>query len=511
MKRGLKHDMVVWSAAVVSLALVGCGAETEGSAPGPEAAESALAPAGWETVANQYGSFTLDKPSTVRFGVGDTWTTREMPAGSGYCFFNPDPAPGRFKTCERSTSVGPVSAGLSPACATFYPPDFALSSVRKAIPVPALAKPAKGVAVSEPAYKTCLVRATNHVADGTATFARNDYSRRQAFNANTTKQLIYDLDGFWHVYDANTRARVKRLSGPAADAEPQWHPTNPDLLYYLPTNGVGMRLYELNVATGATRVVGDFAARLKARWPTAMAAWTRSEGSPSADRRYWCFMVDDPNWGSLGVFTWDRDTDTILGTYNTNGERPDHVSMSPSGNSCVVSTDYALGTVAFSRDFSKKVQLHAKSEHSDIALDANGDDIYVAVDYQSNAGDVFMVNLRTGVRTVLFPTYVAGTATALHVSGKAFGRPGWVLISTYADYGGAQQWLHRTLMAVQLKANPTVYTLAHHRTASNGYWTEPHASVNLDFTRVAFGSNWGSGSATDVDTYVVEIPAGALK
>jgi hypothetical protein len=73
------------------------------------------------------------------------------------------------------------------------------------------------------------------------------------------------------------------------------------------------------------------------------------------------------------------------------------------------------------------------------------------------------------------------------------------------------QWLHRKVMAVQLKANPTLYTLAHHRTASNGYWSEPHASVNRDFTRVVFSSNWGTGSATDVDTYVVEIPAGALK
>ncbi|WP_239469807.1 hypothetical protein [Archangium violaceum] len=474
--------------------------------------ESTLAPAGWETVANQYQTFTLTSPSTVRFGQGDSWVTRELPAGSVYCFFNPDPAPGRFKTCQRSTPQEPASEpALSPACATFYSSDFALTSTRQANPIPTVAKPAKGVAVSEPTYKTCVVRATDHAADGVAGFTRNDYSRRQAFNANSTKQLVYALDGYWHVYDANTRVRLKKLSGPGGDAEPQWHPTNPDLLYYLPTNGVGMTLHELNVSTGASRVVGDFGARLKARWPTAAAAWTKSEGSPSADGRYWCFMVDTSDWSSVGVFTWDRDTDTILGSYDTHGERPDHVSMSPSGNSCVVSSDGALGTVAFSRDFSKKTQLLSKSEHSDLALDTNGDDIYVAVDYQSNAGDVFMVNVRTGVRTALFSTYVGGTATALHVSGKAFARPGWVVVSTYADYGGAQQWLHRKVMAVQLKANPTIYTLAHHRTASNGYWTEPMASVNRDFTRVAFSSNWGSGSATDVDAYVVEIPAGALK
>ncbi|MCP3140313.1 hypothetical protein [Pyxidicoccus xibeiensis] len=510
------------------LTLVGCGDGTADSstpaplpaaeaAPDSEMGDASLVEEGWERVANQYQYFTLATPSTVRFGEGTTWATRELPAGRVYCFFNPDPAPGRFKTCERKTTPPPASdPALSPACAAFYSPDFALTSTRQATPIPTWAKPAKGVAVSEPTYKTCFVRVTNYTADGVSGFARNDYSRRQAFNANSTKQLISGYNGgTWHVYDANTRARLKQLSGLSGDVEPQWHPTNPNLLYHLPTVGIGMKLHELNVSTGATRVVGDFAARLKARWPTAMAAWTRSEGSPSADGRYWCFMVDGDNWNSVGVFTWDRDTNTILGMYDTNGDRPDHVSMSPSGNSCVVSWVSAQGTAAFSRDFTRKTQLLHASQHSDIALDANGDDVYVAIDYSTNEGEVFMVNLRTGVRTMLFPTYLSGTATALHVSGKAFNKPGWVVISTYADGGGALQWMHRKVMAVQLKANPTVYTLAHHRTKANtqqdGYWTSPVASVNRDFTRVTFNSNWGSSSDFDVDTYVVEIPASALK
>ncbi|MFP2911165.1 hypothetical protein ACLESD_40270 [Pyxidicoccus sp. 3LFB2] len=526
MNSGLKRDVVVWRAALVCLTLLGCGDGTADSSTAPppvgeeagpdsELAVPALVEAGWEHVANQYQSFTLDRPSTVRFGVGDSWVTKELPAGRVYCFFSTDPAPGKFKTCQRSTLTNPVEPPLSPACATFYAPDFALTSTRQASPIPTLAKPAKGVAVSEPTYKTCLVRSTDHTADGTSSFARNDYSRRQAFNANSTKQLVTAYDGTWHVYDANTRARLKQLSGLAGDVEPHWHPTEPDLLYYLPTVGIGMTLHELNVSTGTSRVVGDFGARLKARWPTAMAAWTRAEGSPSADGRYWCFMVDGTHWASVGVFTWDLVTNTVLGMYDTHGDRPDHVSMSPSGNSCVVSWESAQGTAAFSRDFATKTQLLHNSQHSDLALDANGDDVYVAIDYGSNAGDVFMVNLRTGVRTVLFPTYLSGTATALHVSGKAFARPGWVVISTYSDGGGSLQWLHRKVMAVQLKANPTIYTLAHHRTKANtaelGYWTAPVASVNRHFTRVVFNSNWGSSSDLDVDSYVVEIPPGALK
>ncbi|MFN4121441.1 carbohydrate-binding domain-containing protein [Acidovorax sp.] len=405
-----------------------------------------------------------------------------------------------------------VLSRLSPGCTTFYEnrPGFALSTARSVDTAPTLSRPAKGAALAEPNYQTCLTRAADHQADRVSGFARNDYSRRQAFNADSSKHLVAAIDGHWHLYDALTHTRVKVLPYLAGDAEPQWHATQPDLLYYLPTNGMGMQINELNTATGATRVIGDLGARLKARWPGANAAWTKSEGSPSKDGRYWCLMVDDSKWNSLGVITWDRDSDTVVGWMNTNGERPDHVSMSPSGNYCVVSGDGARGTVAYSRDFSQQTRLLHKSEHSDLAIDANGDDVYVAVDYQSNAGDIFMTNLRTGVRTALLSSYANGSATALHISGKAFNRPGWVVLSTYGGTGSTQ-WFHKKIMAVELKPNPQVYNLAFSRTASNGYWTEPVASVNRDFTKVLFNSNWGNGSSTDVDAYMVQIPSGALK
>lgn len=431
-------------------------------------------------------------------GGGATDTATSTPGTSA----SPPPPP-------QPVPVAP--AGV--ACANFYTAGFALDTSRTTATVTPLAKPAKGVAFSEPNYNTCMVRATDHVADGVNGFTRNDYSRRQAFNADSTRYLAYSLNGAWHVYDANTYARIKALPGLAGDAEAQWHPTHPNLLYYLPTNGVGMKLNELTVSSGSTRVVGDFATRLRARWPTANFAWTKSEGSPSANGRYWCFMVDDASFGTLGVFTWDRDTDTLLGSMNTNGERPDHVSMSPSGNHCVVSGDGARGTVAYTRDFSQQRLLLNKSEHSDLAIDANGDDVYVSVDYQSNAGDIFMLNLRTGVRTALFPNYVAGSATALHVSGKAFNKPGWVLLSTYAETlsSSGVQWLHRKIFAVKLEANPTIYNIAFHRSIYNGYWTEPHASVNRDFTKILFSSNWQVNNAENVDAYMVEIPATALR
>jgi hypothetical protein len=370
---------------------------------------------------------------------------------------------------------------------------------------PTTTRPARGYPTPDPSFKQVVFRVTDP-ADPPKNFRRNDYSRRQAFNANNTRQLVAAGDGYWHLYDANKYTYVTRLSGPAGDAEPQWHQTNPDLMYYLPQNGVGMKVFELNVKTGVSRVVGDLSARLKALWPSAAAAWTKSEGSPSADGRYWCFMVDSGSWTGLGVVTWDMQTDTIVGSMPVT-ERPDHVSMSPSGNYAVVSS--GSGTVSYTRDLKSKRVVNPRTEHSDIALLPNGDDAYVSVDYASNAGDVFFVNLKTGARTVLFPSYLSGTARAFHFSGKAYGLPGWMLMSAYGEYGGAQQWMDRKIILVELKAGGRLLNCAWHRSkvpSSDGYFFEPQATISRDGSRAAFTSGWGGVAQADLNAYQIILP-----
>ena len=271
-----------------------------------------------------------------------------------------------------------------------------------------------------------------------------------------------------------------------------------------------MQIRELDVTTNKSRVVADLAKRIKAVWPTATAAWTKSEGSPSRDARYWGLMVDDAQWKGLGMLTYDLAKNQIIATYDyakNKRERPDHVSMSPSGTWITASWDD--GVFAFTRDFKTSTRLHHKGEHSDLAIAANGDDVFVSVDYEKSGGPLFMTNLRTGARTDLFSTYIDHTATAIHFSGRAFARPGWVLVSTYAPTGGFV-WLHGKVMAVELKEHPRVIELASHHEVYDEYFTEPHASVNRDFTRVVFDSNWDIKTPTDVDTYLIELPKALL-
>ncbi len=414
----------------------------------------------------------------------------------------------RFFACFVALAPALALAGAPTGpCASFYSSSFSPVTGEVTAPLRSASQPAKGVAFADPFFGTCVVRATDHAKEPPSDFARNDYSRRQAFNADSSRFIIYAYNGAWHLYNANTLQHLRALSGPAGDAEPQWHPTDPRKLYYVPTNG-GTRLFLLDVETNQTTTAADFAGKLP--WANVGHIWTKSEGSPSADARYWCFQAETANYGILGVFTYDLQTQTVVGT-RAMSARPDHVSMSASGRHCVVSNlDGAGGTVAWNRTFSSSRTLHGSSEHSDLALNSAGEDLFVFVDYQSNNGDLVMVNLDTGVRTTLFRTYIDGSATAYHVSGKNFSAPGWVLFSTYA-FTGPERWLHERIMAVELKASPTIIQLAHHHSRTNGYWTEPHASVNRDFTRVLFTSNWGSGSDLDVDAYMIQMPVDLLQ
>ncbi|MDO5102164.1 MAG: hypothetical protein Q4D91_04590 [Lautropia sp.] len=397
--------------------------------------------------------------------------------------------------------------------------------VKNDMPLPA--RPPMGVAVQEPTYGSCLVRLTNQSATR-GRFHRNDYSRRQAFNVNGTRMFLYAEDGHWHLYDAQTGKWIKKLNGLAGDAEPHWHGTDPNLIYFLPTNGVGMKIYQLDVARNKVSVAADMGKHIRARWPDAHTAWTRSEGSPSASGRFWCFMTEHirhGQWLPRGVFTWDMQKQRIIGSMPIS-TRPDHVSMSPSGRYCVVSGDDKTGTRAyrwhFKAPYSNTVrtpylQLHHKSEHSDLALNKDRHDVYVSIDYQSHRGDVFMMNLDTGEKTPLFPTYQNRTATALHISGKAYRKRGWVLVSTYGEHhaatpwqhlrhSAARQWSHRKIFAVSLEKNPKIRALAYTHSDALSYWAEPHASVNLDFTRILFNSTWNSNNGRDMEAFMLAIP-----
>jgi hypothetical protein len=443
-----------------------------------------------------------------------------------------------------AAAAAPKSEASANPCESHYAAGFALkpASTSASGKIPAKSpRPAKGTAVIDPDAGTCFERATAHDDEPPKNFARNDYSRRDAFNADETRFLISAGDGYWHVYDAKTLRWLKQLKGPAGDPEPQWDHADPDVFYYVPNNG-GTVLNRMHVASGETDVAIDLAPLLPKWAGKAEHIWTRSEGAPSLDDRYWGFQIEDGKFGILGFMVLDLTTKKLVGSRQETAIRPDNVTMSPSGRWFIVSGTETTPTWAFSPDFTKKMKLHHRVEHADVATAANGHDVYVSVDYESSGGPVFFTDLDACEtvaadardapicpRTRLFDVYERRYASALHISGNAHRTPGWIAVSTYAlvtpkaDPPPPRPWYADAMFAVELAPSPRIFALgAHHSNVQSCYPAEPQASVGHDFTKILFNSNWGGPETCrpdernepaerhDIDAYLMTLPAHAL-
>ncbi|MDO4258213.1 MAG: hypothetical protein Q4C87_01690 [Actinomycetaceae bacterium] len=395
------------------------------------------------------------------------------------------------------------------------------------IPALSAAPPATGpFSFTDPAHGTTIHRATQ-AGDGQGGRLRHEYSRRQAFNADNSRLLAQDGAGNWYLTDPTSGKTVTPLKDLAGDCEPLWHPTNPNLLRFTSRDG-GPIWWELDVATGTKTELFNLTG--KTPWPQATQFWTKGEGTTSADGRILTLMATHYDQGAQqttahGVLTIDVTTGQILGTlsaadFPVKGAMPDHVSTSPSGKYAVVSwLDGMGGTRAFTTDFAANQELTPGSEHSDLAQTADGRDVLVTADYGS--GMIAMIDLADGRRTDLHTLYPAeGEAYAVHFSGQNSARPGWVVVSTYADTAEHGQKApssnlraeYRKVWLLELTANPRALGVAHVRAQkaaneSEEYFLEPQASASRDLSKVVFASNLGGKG---IESWVVDIPIDAL-
>ena len=229
-----------------------------------------------------------------------------------------------------------------------------------------------------------------------------------------------------------------------------------------------------------------------------------AEGSPSRDGSRYAWAVLDRFEAIVGMVSVDVSTDTILGTLSAASFAHlgdlDHVSMAPSGNAIVASFD--LGTIAYDVDLTNPRQLHHATEHSDIAINARGRDTLVIINFDS--GDLMMVDVQTAQRTDLFNIFEENTDTSLHISGKAFEKPGWVVVSSY-NCRAQPGWACNKVIAVELAANPRILNLAHTYNCGMSFWTEPQAVPSRDLRRVYYNSDWES-CAIDAEVMMVDVP-----
>lgn len=403
-------------------------------------------------------------------------------------------------------------------------PDPPLVTDRTVRQAPALREPAARAPFRDPVFGSCLVRLTDRAADlapdDKSGGLKNEYSRVQAFNADESLILIRGIAATWYLYDAASLQRVRKLSF-AGTVDPRWDASDPNLLHFID----GARLFAYDIRNDQQRLVRDFAADFPGQ--KLAAVWTRYEGSPSTDGRYWGLMAEDENWLPVAFLVYDRVANRIVSLRNMRNvpgikDDVDHVSISPLGKYFVAAFDRACergavgtdarpcGLMAYDLALKNGRGLGRNIGHHDLALDADGREVIV---YQDNDSDeIAMIDLATGAKTALWPIDFSRSAIGLHFSGRASGRPGWALVSTHDDSTASHSWMDDQVFAIELKANGRAARLAHTRSLVNpkmehDYWAEPHATVNRAFTRVLFTTNWGRSGTDHVETMLIDLPA----
>lgn len=405
-------------------------------------------------------------------------------------------------------------AGTNPFNA-LYPAGFRLPAMA-ADPIPSVTRPPKATgladAVIDATYKTRIYRMADAEAEGSRDQLRQDYSRRQAFNADNTRFILIDGSGSVHLYDAATFKRLKTLPMAGGDSEPLWHPANPRLIRHTDYTG-GRRWYELDVESGAQKVLFDFAEVVP--WPDAVRFWTKAEGSFDRSGRYICLMAQTSSYAMRGFVCVDMIEGRIIGSMSAS-QAPDHVSMSASGKFCIVSGSQ---TIAYSRDFATKRVLYDRSEHSDCGLDANGRDVIVHAVFASGADEGWIVStdMETGAHTRITRVYDDNHgSTTVHISCQ--GKPGWCVVSAYDDFSNYSRYPANPLQPLHRKVSlhstdgQKHYSVAHihgDKSVGNSYYHEPQATVSRDGSRIVFASSYsapGPSPAGQPEAYMVGLP-----
>lgn len=439
-------------------------------------------------------------------------------------------------------AVKPEESKLPNPFDSLYDRDFSLADL-SADPAGAMEKPAvadglKKSAALDPANKTFVYRATD-ASKAEGGFVRHDNSHKQAFNADNTRFIARDGQGAWYLYDAATFKQIERLGELKGNCEPIWHASDPNLLHFTLRDG-GTTWWTYNVEAEKGEVMFDFSG--KTPWSQATSFSTKGRGAASADGRYLALIATRHDEATqtrnvYGVVVLDVKDKRIVGTLDARnfpkpGAFPDYVSASPSGRHVVVSwPGDAGGTRAYTRDLKDSFELPTTSKHAGLAYGPQKQDYYVFADYGKN--QLSAVDLDSHERIDLRSLHPAkGGNYTLDISGQAYDKPGWAVVSTYgekkddaSDESAPQERAeYRKVWLVELKAGGRALSVADVRTnasaiggsskgaapqaAGDPDFFKPQASASRDLSRIVFADNFGRGP---IESYMVGLPSWAVR
>ena len=377
-----------------------------------------------------------------------------------------------------------------------------------------------GQSFTDPNFGTTIRKITDIQKDGRGgSAALPAYSTISAFNADESLLILYRVGTGHELYNGKTYQYIRNLSDlPMADIEQfYWDTTKPNIVYGVSSSQKTLYRYDVNAASGSrTTALKNFS--------TQCGTQSLSGGSDPFFNSW-----DSKVFGlACGVMFGYNQSTNSLGAIAPSSEP--HASggapqASPSGRKLLVNQNSGgLRVYDFNMVRGPFLDQSSGFEHASQSMMSDGSDTYVAIQFDpgpsgTGVGSLVQWNIdgtpngsnRIPGRVIVGPnTGYPYPPSGTHVGGTAFNRTGFVTVSINGN-GTGNSLLDNELLYVDSDpaTNPSgsACRIGHHRSASDSYWAEAHATISPSGTRVVFGSSWGNASGTaPVNAYVVELP-----
>ena len=349
--------------------------------------------------------------------------------------------------------------------------------------------------VPDPAWETPRRRITG-VQNETGQAGQSDGARfhrivdtsRLVMSPNE-RWILAQRDGIWTAVDRSTgEFQVLDLE---TQSQPVWHPSEPETILHLDVDELALLATTMD---GQTTVAADLSDEITAVLPDAVALHAPHHGEPSANGLRFAWAVANDAGQSIGFVTYDLGGNQVTGllTGLPEGELGDFdsIAMSKGGDEIVLA--FSEQFVIYDGGFTNERRIDQRTFPYELAFGSGDRDTLVFANFEAETfgtGWIVAYDLESGESRRLFDLF-DGSDSNVQLSGLATERQGWILASTH-DCADPETWSCDRIMALNID-DSTVINLAETNSCAASGFTNPTATVNRDFTKAWFNTDFGS-------------------
>lgn len=375
---------------------------------------------------------------------------------------------------------------------------------------------------TDPDFNTRISRITDAAILGKR--EKHFYAKQNPWNSNSSYVLLVSGGAFWHLHDGQNYSFIRDLNigFGGLNADPVWHPTDPNIIFYM----YGNEARKIDVRTNTVTTLHKFSQYAY--------IWTQGEGTKVAPDGRTLLVGMSSASNAQDMFVYNYITDKVGPAYplkqgQSNGDI-NWAGIALTGKYAAVAYNgvgwsEGDGLGAYSIDNNTYAltylgNLFNKWYHEDFAIDTDGSDVIVTSD--TSMAILYKLKFADLSKTMIQNFGYWGMGK--HYSGSCSNKPGWILVSTYAMSSefpdGVDEPFEDEVYALKLDGSSEVRRIAHTRSSTNDpscggsaggvlcdYWATPRVTANKDCSKIMFDSNFRdvSNNGSKVDVYVVDL------